>query len=58
MLIELYVQEHGPCSVDEIHTDLDVPKLTLYPVTRRLVNETRVERNDDGELHGPAIPTD
>ena len=46
-LIELYIEERGPCSVDEVSRELDIPKITLYPVVTRPVNDDRVQRDGD-----------
>lgn len=46
-LILLYVQTHGPVSIDEIRDEFNIPFLQLYPVAGFLVNAGDIERRKD-----------
>ena len=46
-LIELYIEERGPCSADEVSRELEISKITLCPVETRFVNDDLVQRDGD-----------
>jgi len=46
-LVYLYLSTNERATLDELHGELDVPRITLYSVLKTLRGRGLVEQNDD-----------